>query len=154
VLLGGRSLLEIDRHADVPVVEIGLLRSLPLFASLPPQTLESAARSLGRMDVPAGTPVITEGEDGDRFYAIGDGSIEVTRGEQVVARLGRGDGFGEVALLRSAPRNATCTAVTDATLYALERDDFLSVLTGHHRAQEEAERLATERADVARAFVS
>jgi MFS family permease len=149
VLVGGRSLLDIDRHADVPVVEIGLLRSLPLFAPLPPQTLESAARSLRRADVGAGSVVIREGQEGDRFYVIADGSIEVTKAGARLALLGRGDGFGEIALLYAAPRNATCTAVTDVTLYALERDDFLAVITGHPRSTEEAERLAAVRTEEA-----
>ena len=47
----GRQLLDIDRHATVPVVQIGLLRSLPLFASLPPDALEGVARELVRVDV-------------------------------------------------------------------------------------------------------
>jgi MFS family permease len=142
----GRSLFEVDWHADVPVVQIGLLRSLPLFAPLPPQTLESTARLLERVDVPAGAVVIREGDSGDRFYVITDGSIEVTRAGRSLATLGRGDGFGEIALLRSTPRTATCTAVAASVVYALEREAFLAVVTGHPRAGAEAERLATERA--------
>lgn len=142
----GRSLFEVDRHADVPVVQIGLLRSLPLFAPLPPQTLESTARLLQRADLPAGAVVIREGDPGDHFYVIADGSIEVTRSGRSVATLGRGDGFGEIALLRSTPRTATCSATTESVVYALERDAFLTVVTGHPRAGVEAERLATERA--------
>jgi hypothetical protein len=147
VLVGGRSLLDIDRHADVPVVEIGLLRSLRLFSPLPPQTLESTARSLVRLEVPAGTVVIREGDEGDRFYAVADGAIEVTREGRLLATLERGDGFGEIALLSSSPRNATCTAITDATLFALERDDFIAVVTGHPRSEDAARRLAAARSD-------
>jgi MFS family permease len=146
LLAFGRSILDVDRHAVVPVVQIGLLRSLPLFASLPPQTLTFVAHSLVRVDVPAGGVVIREGEEGDRFYVIADGSVGVTRAGEALATLGRGDGFGEIALLYAAPRNATCTAATATTLFALERDDFLAVLTGHPRSAEEAERLATMRA--------
>jgi len=145
VLAGGRSLLDIDRHADVPVVEIGLLRSLPLFSPMAPHALESTAHALERMDVSAGSTVIREGEEGDRFYVIADGSVEVTHAGRPLATLARGDGFGEIALLRAAPRNATCTAVTDSTLYALQRDDFLAVVTGHPSSGAEAERLATTR---------
>ena len=51
----GRSLFDVDRHATVPVVQIGLLRALPLFSPLPPDRLESVARSLVQVEVDTGT---------------------------------------------------------------------------------------------------
>lgn len=145
ILVFGRSLLDVDRHATVPVVQIGLLRMLPLFGSLPPRTLESTARLLQRVEVPSGTAVIREGEVGDRFYVVADGAIGVTRAGHHVATLGRGEGFGEIALLHATPRTATCVASADSVLFSLERGDFLEVLTGHPRARAEAEALATAR---------
>lgn len=133
-LLSGKRLLEIDRHADVPVVEIGLLRSMSLFASLPPPTLEMLARALKRLEIPAGTVVIRQGDPGDLFYVIADGEAEVERDGTRVAVLSRGDGFGELALLLDRPRNATVRARTDARLYTLSPDEFIPAVTGHPRA--------------------
>ena len=133
-LLSGRRLLEIDRHADVPVVEIGLLRSMSLFAPLPPPTLEALARALQRLEVPAGTVVIRQGDPGDLFYAIADGEVEVVRDGNRVALLGRGDGFGELALLLDRPRNATVRTLVDSRLYTLSPDEFVPAVTGHPRA--------------------
>jgi MFS family permease len=133
-VFAGRRLLDIDRHADVPVVEIGLLRSLSLFARLPPPTLESLARALEPMVVPAGKVVIHQGDAGDQFYAIADGEVEVARDGMAVATLKRGDGFGELALLLDRPRNATVTAVTETRLYALGREEFLPAVTGNPHA--------------------
>ena len=145
----GRDLLSIDRHATVPVVEIGLLRGLPLFAPLAPATLEALARGLSPYEVAAGTDVIRQGEVGDRFYVIASGAVRVLRDGVEVALLERGDGFGEIALLRDVRRTATCTAAGDALLYVLGKDAFLTAVTGHPRAHAEAARLADARVPAA-----
>jgi hypothetical protein len=140
-LLARRRLAEIDRTAHVPVVEIGLLRSMELFAALPPPTLESVARLLEPLTVEAGTAVVTQGEVGDRWYAIADGTLDVRRNGELLAELGRGQGFGEIALLRDVTRTATVTAQTTCSLFALEGEHFLEAITGHPHAVAEAERV-------------
>jgi CRP-like cAMP-binding protein len=76
---------------------------------------------------------------GHLFYAVEEGTVVVTKDGRHVARLGPGDYFGEIALLRDVPRTATVTAVSDVKLYALERDVFIPAVTGHHDVQELAE---------------
>jgi CRP-like cAMP-binding protein len=146
----GRRLLLIDRTATVPVVEIALLRSLPLFGRLAPPTLEALARELTPVEAPAGDDVVREGERGERFYVVADGELDVTSGGRTFRRLGRSDCFGEIALLNDVPRTATVTAVTSSRLLALERDVFLSVVTGHPSAADAAGSLAQERLAAAR----
>ena len=143
--LTGRRLLDIDRHATVPVVEIALLRSMPLFAALPPPALESLARALEPLTMSAGTDVIRQGEEGDLFYVIASGEVDVVASGRKVATLGRGDGFGEIALLHDVRRTATVTARSDVHLYALERETFLVTLTGHPGAHRSAHDLAAQR---------
>jgi MFS family permease len=147
-LLAGRDLLSIDRHATVPVVEIGLLRAVPLFAPLEPATLESLARSLTPVHLEDGVVVLREGEPGYRFYVIAAGSILVERDGATVATLGRGDGFGEIALLRDVPRTASCVAHGETLLYGLGKETFLAAVTGHPLAHAEAERLSAAREPV------
>ena len=144
-LLIGKRLFTLDASAHVPVVEIGLLRSLRLFAVLPPPALEGIARSLEPVAAEAGTAIVTQGEDGDRYYAIAEGDLEVVVDGVRVNTLGRGEGFGEIALLHDVPRTATVAALTAVKLYALEKEPFLEVLTGHPAAHTAAREVEAER---------
>ena len=144
-LLGGRRLFGLDASAHVPVVEIGLLRSLQLFSALPPPQIEGLARSLEPLSVTVGAAIVTQGEDGDRYYAIAEGELEIVRDGVRVNTLGRGEGFGEIALLHEVPRNATVKALTAAKLYALEKEPFLEVLTGHPAAMKTAAAIVAAR---------
>ena len=130
MLLVFRSLLAAD-HAVLPIVEMARLRALPFFAPLAAPELESLARSLQPLEVPVGTEVIREGDPGDRFYVIADGEVEVTVRGVHLSDLGRGACFGEIALIRNAPRMATVTARSDCRLDVLDKDSFVSVVTGH-----------------------
>jgi MFS family permease len=143
-LLGGRRLLALDASANVPVVEIGLLRSLRLFTALPPPEIEGLARSLEPLSASAGQAVVVQGENGDRYYAIADGVFEVTVDGRRIATLGRGDGFGEIALLHDGVRTATVSALTPGRLYFIDKGPFLEVLTGHPAAQLTATAIVAE----------
>jgi hypothetical protein len=140
-----RRLRSIDDAADVPQVQIQLLRLNPIFAPLPAPELEGLARALVPLKVAAGTTVIREGDEGDRFYAIADGEMRVTKKGVDVATLRRGSGFGEIALIEDVPRTATVVAVTDAQLFSLEKEPFFLALTGHAPAAHAASDLVTQR---------
>jgi NADH dehydrogenase len=76
----------------------------------------------------AGQPIITQGELADAFYIIVRGNVEVIREEdgeeKVLARLGAGDSFGEMGLLRHQRRSATVRATEPVDVIALGRSDF------------------------------
>lgn len=104
----------------------------PIFAGLPVARLEAAARQLVEVAVAPGQVVIRQGDPADRFFLVGDGKLSVTQvgdeEERELRQLGRGDVFGEIGLLRGVPRTATVTAITDATLFALDAADFAELV--------------------------
>jgi hypothetical protein len=143
--VGGRGLFSLDSGTPVPVVEIALLRSLPLFAELPAPALEGLARALTPVTVPAGTVLIRQGEPGDAYYAIAAGEFEVRQNGHLLRHCGRGEGVGEIALLRDIPRTAAVVAHTDATVYKLDREPFLTAVLGHAPTQRQADSITDAR---------
>jgi CRP-like cAMP-binding protein len=81
---------------------------------------------------------------------VADGELSVARDGQLVQRVKRGDGFGELALLRDVPRQATVTADTDSLLYRLEKIDFLQMITSSPQASLLAESVIKGYGDVGR----
>lgn len=122
-----------------------LLRALPLFAPLEPKSLELVAQQLRRIEVPAGTTVITEGEPGDLFYVVDSGALTATYRGEVLSHQGPGDPFGEIALLRDVPRTATVVADEPTVLYSLERETFLDAVTGNSEVSGRADDLIARR---------
>jgi cyclic nucleotide-binding protein/MFS transporter len=129
-----RHLLTADAGV-LPVVEIARLRALRIFAPLGAPALEGLARELVPVEAEAGTTIVAEGEPGDRFYVVVDGELEVSTGRL----LRRGDSFGEIALLRDVPRTATVRAVTRVMLDALDKETFLTAVTGHPASRRAAD---------------
>jgi CRP-like cAMP-binding protein len=111
-----------------PADGIERLRAHPLFAGLPPASIEGLARELEAVPARPGQTVIAEGEVGDRFYLVEAGELDVTITGDFIRTMGPGWGFGEIALLHDVPRTATVIATTDCLLYALARRPFLDAL--------------------------
>ena len=86
----------------------------------------------------AGEVVVRQGDPGERYYAIADGSFTVSIDGADIDTLERGAGFGEVALLGDVPRMATIAASTDGLLLAIDRQPFLVTVTGHDSSEQAA----------------
>jgi MFS family permease len=146
VLVLSPRLVKIDSDADAPdVTTLRLLGSTPIFAPLPGAALEHLAARLVPLRVDAGTVIVREGDPGDRFYIVVEGTVDVTQDDAHLTVLEPGDYFGEIALLRDVSRTATVVAETAVVLYALDRDDFLAAVTGHPQSAEAAESVMSAR---------
>jgi MFS family permease len=138
-----RWLVRIDHEVAAPAAELELVHGVPMFAPLSVAAKEHVASRLTMVPVAPGEVVVRTGESGDRFYVVADGELEFSNGAHGVA--GRGDFFGEIALLRDVPRTATVKATAPSHLYALERDDFLAAVTGHSAGHAAGEEVVEER---------
>jgi MFS family permease len=121
----------LDGRAHFRPEVLAVLRRVPFLAAMAPPDLERLVQGAQRVDLPAGSVVIRQGDVGDAFYVVDTGTLAVdVDGVRRDTVLGHGSGFGEIALLQGVPRTATITALEDVSLLRLERDDFLAAITG------------------------
>jgi len=110
----------------------GLLES-SLFKDIPREKLEKIAESAREETVPENTVIFNQGDPGDSFYVISSGRVRVfrkdRRGVEInLSELGRGESFGEMALLSGEPRSAHVETLEKTRLIVIPKDVFLNIL--------------------------
>jgi putative ABC transport system ATP-binding protein len=108
------------------------LSKVPAFAATTPAALTEISQKMAKEQYRAGSTIIRQGDEGDKFYVLVAGEVDVfeRRGEETLQHppLGVGAFFGEAALLTGQPRLATITGKTDVVLYSLKKADFLQAM--------------------------
>jgi CRP-like cAMP-binding protein len=105
------------------------LSRIGLLATLPGETLTALAGRMRREEVPAGRPIVTEGEEDGRFYALLSGLAAVAQSSLGPRRVLRpGETFGEVGAVMGIPRTATVTAITPCLVASCDRETFTELL--------------------------
>ncbi len=93
-----------------------MLTEVPLFAGLKGKQIKSVASAFAReRSYDSGEVIEKEGGSAVAFYIVTNGSVEVRKGEKLVSKLGRGQFFGEMALIDKQPRSATVVAAQSGT---------------------------------------
>lgn len=112
-----------------------VLARMPLFEGLTDDVLASITSRLLLLYVPAGEIIFAEGARADAMYLVDSGEVELSqeagRRREVLARIGPGGFFGEMALLTGRPRSATATATRNTILWVLYRNEFEDLVTRH-----------------------
>ena len=106
------------------VDKVEVLRGVALFADLDERSIEAISVLARETTIPAGEVLMLEGEPGDVFYVIVEGTIRIERGDRVIRSMLAGGFLGEIALLDRRPRTATAICVTDCRLLALQQHEF------------------------------
>ena len=125
------------------------LRKTEFFADLTPRTLAELANNIEIRDYAKGDQIVTQGEEGHEFFMITEGQVQISKedaGQQeIVNQLDAGSYFGEVALIKDQPRNASVTAATDTTCYVLDRSEFRAVVDSSDSFESELRKAMFER---------
>ena len=133
-----------SRDAGDAEAHLALLRSNPLFAPLPLTALDRLAENLAPVAFAQGDVIMRKGDPGDHYLLIADGEVDVSDDGRALRTCGRGDGVGEIALLRRVPRTATVVARTSVQGFTIGAPAFIASVSGDAAAAA-AEAVATAR---------
>jgi CRP/FNR family transcriptional regulator, cyclic AMP receptor protein len=104
--------------------KVEILRGVPLFADLDQRAIQAVAILAHEVAYKAGDALMLEGEAGDEFFVIVDGTVRIERGGRTIRSMTAGGYLGEIALTERRPRTATATCVTDVRLLAIRAHEF------------------------------
>ncbi|MGH7170997.1 MAG: ATP-binding cassette domain-containing protein [Gemmataceae bacterium] len=126
------------------------LKQCDVLSHLSTGTLTNIAEEMEKERHPGGTVLIRQGDEGDKFYLIKSGIVDVfvhqgQPDEAKVATLNKGQFFGETALLTGAPRNATVIAHQEVELYTLDKPRFRSAIAASEPFRKELEKMLFQR---------
>jgi CRP-like cAMP-binding protein len=115
------------------------LKNVRLFKQIADPELHTLGESLRERGLRKGQVLFREGDGGDEMFVVRRGSIVISKAvtgrvEQVLARIGPGDFFGEMALFDRSPRSATVQADSDSTLLVLDRPALDALTVNSPRA--------------------
>jgi putative ABC transport system ATP-binding protein len=125
-MVDGRIASDVVLHDAMRICEF--LKTVDAFGGLTPLELTNVAEKMTKRQFVADDVIIRQGEEGEEFFLISDGTVEVMREGHDVANLGAGDFFGEGALITGEPRNATVVAKDNLATYVLGKTDFRSAI--------------------------
>ncbi|HSL57515.1 MAG TPA: MFS transporter [Acidimicrobiales bacterium] len=113
--------------------QVAVLAGLPVFDGASLGALERVAEASDTVVVAPGEAVVRQGDAADHVYAVVTGSFDVRvdgpRGTRTINRLGPGDGFGEIGVLRRRLRTATVVATSPAAVWRIDAETFLEAVT-------------------------
>lgn len=112
---------------------LAILRRIPLFKGMKKSSLREFEKLMHRRRYKEDETIFWEGEPGVGMYIVEEGSVAIYKGlsdndREELAKLGRGEFFGELALLDESPRSATAVALKDSRILGLFRPDLLELI--------------------------
>jgi serine/threonine protein phosphatase PrpC/CRP-like cAMP-binding protein len=131
IRLGGETLGD-DERARRLAMKRDVLARMPLFSRLGERELLRVMQSVEVRQFDNAQAIIREGEKGDELFIVLSGTVNIVRDGATLTRLGAGEHFGEMALIRAAPRSATVVSDGPSELIVIRRSDFFEILRTEH----------------------
>ena len=140
-----------NREKITSKIRVGkMLLASPVFSFMGQKQLAFLIKNLKSERVKSGSVIFRQGDEGDRFYIIQEGSIHLERMDHSIKTLDiilkSGNFFGEMALVKNIPRTATAEAVTDCLLFSLDKECFCSIMGNTLFGGKELDSLINDRA--------
>ena len=108
--------------------KVDLIKGVPLFAECSRKELKEVAGIADEIDLREGKELTKQGQAGREFFILVEGTADVKKGSRRVNRLGPGDFFGEISLIRHTPRTATVVATSPVRTLVITERSFQSLL--------------------------
>ncbi|HEX2434375.1 MAG TPA: cyclic nucleotide-binding domain-containing protein [Gaiellaceae bacterium] len=108
--------------------KVELIKGVPLFAECSRKELGEVAGIADEIDLREGKELTKQGQAGREFFILVEGTADVKKGSRRVNRLGPGDFFGEISLIRHTPRTATVVATSPVRTLVITERSFQSLL--------------------------
>ena len=125
--------------------KVQALANVPLFHGLSAAELSSLAQVASERQASVGDVLTTEGDAGDEFFIIADGSVAITQDGRELRRLGPGEYLGEIALVFGGTRTATAVVAEPSRLLVLGKADFADMLKRQPRIEDKILATVSER---------
>ena len=121
--------MRVTENSGLLLIErVLLLKSLSIFNDTPETILAEMAHLMVDMHIHTAEKIVNEGEIGNCMYIISDGTVNVSKGNQVLMQMGPRDFFGELSLLDTETRSASVTATTDCSLFRIDQEPFYDLI--------------------------
>jgi CPA1 family monovalent cation:H+ antiporter len=140
-----RAKIDLRPRLDLGLEIRALIAQVPMFVHLTQQQLDAVARLLRPRFAVPGELLIRKGDRGDSMYFISSGTVEVAAAGGKKIKLGRGDFFGEMALLSGDRRGADVGALSYCQLLVLDASRFQSLLKSDPQIKAQIDRVADAR---------
>jgi serine/threonine protein phosphatase PrpC len=128
IRIGETASAELAPHTTDVSLKLEVLKGLQMFRYLSYKELVRVSNIADTIELKPDQVIFSSGQPGDSMYVVLSGSVRLTKGEKMVAELGKGHHFGEMALVDRSVRSLTATAAEATRLVVITRKDFYDII--------------------------